>query len=947
MKYGFSQRAETLKAAKETEDVCVFSRKAICFFLLLSLSCILSSCGMAERVSVPTAGSISRDWQSKEPSILRKRNGRGGTSASNGSNIQPEGNFPLQIEDGTDNVDGAKTEMTIGALEKSMRAGGYKGRISPRESGADINVGESQPDNFDGNDQEAVRAESGDAGNELDVADNYVNGSIGAGQNDGWVKYGYDLDAKTLGREIADKAADRFPNYKYLPDIGGDFGEGVTEQDVADPGATEQGTADPDVAEQGATEADVEEQDTAEADASEQDAPEADASEQGTAEQVVSGDGSEGESDEGSNAVSEENQDGEVSEESSKETTGENQEGEASEEGAEETSEEGAEEASEDNSEETSGENFGETNGENSAEAGGESAAEAAADDSEEETGYSVEGEEGDAAEEAKDYPERPGTQKPGSISVELSNFYKVSPFLMVYDDEFTLARHLWDCLVKLDADGEIIPGAAESWECSPDGMKWIFHLRRNAKWVDSKGGDLGSVTAEDFVFSWTQLMNPNIASEHYDFAALFKNGEKYYNYVTGQSTKEVLPEELGFRAVGRYTLEVELEKPVPNLLEYLAFEVMAPVYKAFYEQIGAAKFGLGAASMAYNGAWYLAEWNAGQRAVMRKNPLWWNAENVETEEIIFDRYQDEESKARGFLGNALDIMSIAPGEFAAYNESVGRVSSYLDGYSCFLWTNTSDNSDFRSANLRRAVEAAIDRRDIIDTVFQNDNEIPKGFAAGFSGVSGGSFSDAVLEAQGGGSLYGERADLEKANEYLQKAMGDLGYAEPSAIMVRLIAKEGMQEALLLEKLALYLREGLGLTVQTEVLPITEWRSRRNSFDFDLCLGSWQPQCDDPENCLVLLESGNVNNYAAYSDFSYDALLEYARRAGSRKEREKYLASAELKIAETLPVIPLYWRRTDYVFSDKIEAGCIRRAFQPYNLTYVRLKEQDGDGDAE
>ena len=69
---------------------------------------------------------------------------------------------------------------------------------------------------------------------------------------------------------------------------------------------------------------------------------------------------------------------------------------------------------------------------------------------------------------------------------------------------------HSFETLLTLDENNEVIPGQAESWEQSEDGMTWTFHLREGLKWSD--GSDL---TAEDFVYSWQRMADPATAAPY------------------------------------------------------------------------------------------------------------------------------------------------------------------------------------------------------------------------------------------------------------------------------------------------------------------------------------------------------------------------------------------------------------------------------------------------
>lgn len=532
-----------------------------------------------------------------------------------------------------------------------------------------------------------------------------------------------------------------------------------------------------------------------------------------------------------------------------------------------------------------------------------------------------------------------PGTAKKGSISAEVTTISVMNPLLMTYNTEFSVARHGWDCLVKLDENNNIIPAAAESWESSEDGLKWTFNIRQGAKWVDSTGAEIGDVTAHDFVFAWSELLNPDNAAEYYQFATVFKNAQKYYDYKSGVSTEEVTLDQVGFKAVDDYTLEVELESYLPYFLQYVKFEVMSPVYEPFYTKVGADKYGTSPETLAFNGPFYMTEWVTENRVTMVKNPSWYDAANVSLEEINFLKFSDTNTRYNAFLGGELDVMDVTGEQRAAFEAEDYTVSSYVGGYSYYAWVNTTDTSDLRSVNLRHAFSEALDRRQLIDTVFKNDNEVPKCLSLGITGVETETFADAVVAANGGQSLYADHANPDKAKEYLAKALEELGYTDASQIKVSLMTSEGTQNELLSQVIQEQIRQNLGVEISIEVLTITEWRARRNSLEFDFCIGGWGPDYNDPMTDLELMFSTNGNNHTGYANADYDALIESTKVETDAKAREQIFVECEMKIAEDLPVIPIYWRHEDYVASEKMSGGYLRKPFQAYNLIYTTLDE--------
>lgn len=530
-----------------------------------------------------------------------------------------------------------------------------------------------------------------------------------------------------------------------------------------------------------------------------------------------------------------------------------------------------------------------------------------------------------------------PGTSKDGSISVYVGTLSVMNPLLMTYSPEFSVARHVWSALVSLDANNNIIPAAAESWEESDDGMKWTFHIRKGMKWVDSTGAEIGDVTANDFVFAWSELLNPDNAAEYYQFATVFKNAQKYYDYKSGASTEEVTLDDVGFKAVDDYTLEIELENYLPYFLQYVKFEVMSPVYQPFYEKVGADKYGTSPDTLAYNGAFYMTNWVTENSVTVTKNPSWYDADNVELQEINFVKYTDTNTAYNAFLGGELDVLDVTGEQRSMFEAEGYDVSSYIGGYSYFAWVNTTDTSDFRSKNLRLAFSEALDRQQIIDTVFKNDNEVPKALTLGITGVNTPTFADAVVEANGGKGLYDANANPDKAKEYLTAALEDLGYSDPSQVKIKLMSSEGTTNELMSQVIQEQIRQNLGVNIDIEVLTITEWRARRNALEFDFCVGGWGPDYNDPMSDLELFTSENGNNHTGYANPEYDALIESTKTERDMAAREQIFVKAEQMIKEDQMVIPIYWRHEDYVASEKMESGYLRLPFQAYNLIYTKL----------
>ena len=77
----------------------------------------------------------------------------------------------------------------------------------------------------------------------------------------------------------------------------------------------------------------------------------------------------------------------------------------------------------------------------------------------------------------------------------------------------------LTESLVR-NTGGEVVPGVAEKWDVSEDGLTYTFYLNPDAKWSDGE-----QITAQDFVYSWQRLMNPDTAAPYAFIGEYLKNG--------------------------------------------------------------------------------------------------------------------------------------------------------------------------------------------------------------------------------------------------------------------------------------------------------------------------------------------------------------------------------------------------------------------------------------
>lgn len=508
-----------------------------------------------------------------------------------------------------------------------------------------------------------------------------------------------------------------------------------------------------------------------------------------------------------------------------------------------------------------------------------------------------------------------PGTPEENAITVNIiSEPPEMNSITTTDTTSFSVIRHVIENLVMLDENDQVIPGVATDWKVSDDGLVYTFNLRDDMKWSNGE-----PVTAKDFVFAWTSLLTPSFASEYAYFGYVFKNGQAYNEGTVGK-------EELGFKALSDYELEVTLERPAPYFLGMLAFGVLAPVNEKAYNEFGEA-YGTDADKMAYNGAYKMTAWEHESSITLEKNPDYWNADNIEVEKINMVMINDTNAALNAFKAGEIDVSIINGDQVAMMKGENYPTINYNDGSVFYLEYNLKDKY-LANANLRTALTYAVDKQAFVDSIIKNPSQPATAFTPSNIKVGEEIFADKV-----GGNLV-PVLDVEKAKEYYQKALDELGVDKVELTMICDDTDQAVTYASFVQE---QLKVNLGIELKVESMPFKSRLERMTNKDFSIVFAGWGPDYNDPMTFLDMFETGNGNNHTSYSNKEYDDLLNKVRSELDPAKRAELLVETEKLLMKDLPIGPIYWRTRDYIVSEKIASGVVRTAFQDQDYTGVKL----------
>ncbi len=459
-----------------------------------------------------------------------------------------------------------------------------------------------------------------------------------------------------------------------------------------------------------------------------------------------------------------------------------------------------------------------------------------------------------------------------------------------------TVCYHIFDGLYR-NVQGTLQPAVAESYEVSDDGLVYTFTLRQDAKWSDGQ-----TVTAHDFEYGMKRLCDPAAACPGSYLGAVLKNG-------AAVSAEEVPVDELGVKAIDDFTLEITLENPADYFVSMLSMAAFMPVRQDIVEQFGA-EFGGGADKQVYNGPFVVTEYGEG-KLVMKKNENYYDADKIKLDGVELLTVADKTTAVSMFDAGELDLAEV-PSELAPQYE--GQVLSYYSGANDYAALNHR-NTYLANKNLRLAMNYAINREEY-NLLAHNGLYEPnlRYVLPQVRGVEDEYGTEYPLEA------FPLQGDMDKAKEYLDTALSELGLSDPSEITFKLVVADTDDAKKEAEVVANQWQNNLGINIEINMVPYATKNSMLvpGSDDYDIIMSGWAPDYSDPYSYLELWYSTSGYNYLNYDSEAYDQYLD-ASKTTTGKERMDNLFNAEKTLLEDGALVPLQLREVQYMVSDRVQ----------------------------
>ena len=516
------------------------------------------------------------------------------------------------------------------------------------------------------------------------------------------------------------------------------------------------------------------------------------------------------------------------------------------------------------------------------------------------------------------------GTNTAGFTVQYGSNPETLDPALNSAIDGANTIITIFEPLLLINENNEVVGGQAESWEASEDGLTWTFTMRDGLKWSD--GTDL---TAKDFEYSFKRMANPDTAAPYAETCLGMIDGFKAAQAGDTDALNVKASDD------GK-TLTIVLSYPCSYFDKMAAFASMSPVQQATVEANGDA-WCTAAETFVSNGPYMITEWTPSERIVLSKNPNYvggWDSSKIVSDSITVLLLEDSSASYAAYnSGEAVMIKDVPTDEIPSLTKAEDGGDFYVDTILGTYYVSLNLQHDaFKDAKVRKALALAIDRDYVANTIMQGT------YSAASNLVGPG-----IVDEQGyfydnanGGSPYiaaDYEANLAEAKKLLEEAgypngegyptieysTNDIGYHVP---------------------LAEYLQQtwgDLGITLSISKMEWSAFTAARRAGEYDVARNGWVMDYNDPSNMVELFCTGNGNNDGKYSNADFDAAVE-ASRVADAAEHFAQLHKAEDILMEDMGCLPIAYYN-DYWLQSSSLKGTWHSPYGYWYLQYGYIEE--------
>ncbi len=497
---------------------------------------------------------------------------------------------------------------------------------------------------------------------------------------------------------------------------------------------------------------------------------------------------------------------------------------------------------------------------------------------------------------------ETPDTpQAPRILRLAQREIGSVDPAFLNGHNDFMVAVNLYEGLYTYaPGGGHAIPALAVAHHHDDEARVWEFEIRPDARYADGT-----PVTARDFVFAWTRILQPATASPGADALFLLRNGRET---AAGEADGPAVV------ALTDHRLRVELAEPQPYLLELLASPRFAPLPPSGLKEPAADLFAQGADVA--TGPFRVAEWKPRESLTLVPNPHYPHGPDGPAFDQVLVRFTgSEETALTWWDGRQVDLVA----GLVPFNKLLHLRSAHGDQLvtqpmrSVFYLFLNLQRPELADREVRRALFSVLDREGLVTDVLGGGQLPATTFVPPLYAATG-------YDASPCPPL--EPAAARKAVEPARDALAGTEMLCNASETLRTI----------MEYLQQNVRKGLDLFLALRMLEWGSFLATLQQGDFAIARMSLTGG-PDPVDFFDNFSGQSSNNFGRFDNAEYDQLLQAIHASGDPEERADLMARAHALLCREMPAIPVYFSTLVYLVREPLLP-----AFRPTPEGYLLYK---------
>lgn len=464
-----------------------------------------------------------------------------------------------------------------------------------------------------------------------------------------------------------------------------------------------------------------------------------------------------------------------------------------------------------------------------------------------------------------------------------------LDPSLTTDEPSYEVLINLFEGLTTLNARAEVVPGVASSWTVSKNGLRYVFHLRHDARWNNG-----APVTAQDFIYAWQRVVNPDTAAQYAESLNMIVNAAAIVNGKLPSSA-------LGVHAEGPWTLVVDLARPTPYFLEALTNTYFYPLFAPAIRKWGIAW--TTPPHLISDGPFYLANEVINGRLTLLKNPWYWDASAVHLrEEVIYPIHNGAANLDRFLAGDidyAASPTAFPASDLAMLRRSLGSQVVVAPYFGSAYLGMLVHQAPFNNRDLRLALSMALERHVLSDKLMRGLTIPAYSLMPPLAGYQ---------QQVPAWARWPRAQRLAEARRLYHAA----GYGRSHELHVQLLyPTEGSGQRHQMEALTLMWKQNLGADVQ---LWNEQWKVMLQDIQYKnakIYWSAWIGNYLDPNTFMRQFQTGYAMNYGNFDDPAYQQPLLQAQQSVGGAARFRLFEQAERVLNQKMPYIPLYFYTAD------------------------------------